>query len=77
MKKLIFANYLIWVNEFNVQLMENLADAIENGTRDQQSDALVFFPFFFFQILFQFVFSIFGDLFSHFVPSLVFGRLMN
>lgn len=57
--------------------MENLADAIENGTRDQQSDALVFFPFFI-QILFQFVFFfIFGDLFSHFVPSFVFGRLMN
>lgn len=68
---------MIWVNEFNVQLMENLADAIENGTRDQQSDALVFFPFFI-QILFQFVFFfIFGDLFSHFVPSFVFGRLMN
>lgn len=38
---------------------------------------LWYFSPFFFQILFQFVFSIFGDLFSHFVPSLVFGRLMN
>lgn len=58
MKKLIFANYLIWVNEFNVQLMENLADAIENGTRDQQSDALVFFPFFskfYFSLFFPFL----------------------
>lgn len=57
--------------------MENLADAIENGTRDQQSDALVFFPLFFPNFISVCFFSIFGDLFSHFVPSFVFGRLMN
>lgn len=45
---LFFKKKNFWFRLFLIQLVENLADVVENGTRDQQTDALVGFLITFF-----------------------------